>query len=64
MAQAATLQTAGGSFAFITTACGWYLFLVQMLASVDFPINLPVFDMSTVIKGASDRKKKTPENMA
>jgi hypothetical protein len=32
---------------------GWYLTLAIMLAIVDFPIHLPVFDLSTVIKGAS-----------
>ena len=34
---------------------GWWLFLAIMLAAVDFPIALPVGDLSTLIKGASDR---------
>jgi len=33
----------------------WYLTLAIMLAIVDFPILLPVFDLSTVIKGRSER---------
>lgn len=57
MAMGQTLQTASGSFLFVTILCGWYLFLVQILASVDFPINLPVFDMSTMIKGQTERLK-------
>jgi hypothetical protein len=36
---------------------GWYLVLVQLLASVDFPLNLPVGDLSRFIKGASERLK-------
>lgn len=48
---------AGAGMAFGVCLLGWYLFLIQMLAAVDFPINLPVVDLSTVIKGASDRQK-------
>ena len=51
------LQVAAGAFAFVACLCGWYLFLVQMLASVDFPVNLPVFDMSSTVKGATERRK-------
>jgi len=49
-------QTAGGAWAFVTCVCGWYLFIVQILASVDFPLSLPVGDLSTVIKGESEKK--------
>ncbi len=35
-----------------------WIFLAQMLASVDFPFQLPVGDISHVIKGGSDRVKK------
>ena len=34
---------------------GWYLLLALMLPSVDFPFNLPVGDLSHLIKGASER---------
>jgi uncharacterized protein len=34
---------------------GWYLFLAEMFAIVDFPIQLPVGDLSHIIKGASER---------
>lgn len=54
---AGKLLVGGGACSFVTTAGGWWLLLVQLLAAVDFPINLPVGDLSTVIKGASDRKK-------
>ena len=53
---ALSLQHAGGGIAFASTLVGWYVLLVQLLAAVDFPLELPVGDLSTVIKGASERK--------
>jgi hypothetical protein len=46
----------GGCF-FAASMAGWYLLLAIMLASVDMPFSIPVFDLSTVIKGMSDKKK-------
>lgn len=57
-AEAVTLQHAGGGFTFVTCLLGWYLFFIQLLASVDFPLNLPVGDLSRLIKGASERSKQ------
>jgi succinate-acetate transporter protein len=54
---ATTLQTTAGALTFIVCLLGWYLFFVQLLASVDFPLNLPVGDLSGYIKGASERAK-------
>ena len=48
-------KQAGGAFTFVTSMAGWWIFLAIMLASVDFPIALPVGDLSSVIKGASDK---------
>lgn len=53
-----TLLVATGGLTFVVSLLGWYLFLVQLLASVDMPINLPVGDLSGFIKGASERAKK------
>lgn len=50
------LQGAGGC-TFVVCLLGWYLFFVQLLAAVDFPLNLPVGDLSGYIKGASERSK-------
>jgi len=50
-----TMQHAAGGCTFVTSLLGWYLFIVQLLASVDFPLNLPVGDLSGFIKGASER---------
>ena len=33
---------------------GWYMFLAVMLAIMDLP-SLPIFDLSTRIKGVSER---------
>jgi uncharacterized protein len=50
-----TYQHAAGGLTFATSLLGWYLFFVQLLAAVDFPLNLPVGDLSRFIKGASER---------
>lgn len=52
-----TLQKAAGGLTFVVSLLGWYLFFVQLLAAVDFPLNLPVGDLSRFIKGASERAK-------
>jgi hypothetical protein len=39
---------------------GWYLLLALMLTTVDFPLNLPVGDLSQVVpSGTSLRKKRS-----
>lgn len=48
-------QHGAGGLVFAVCLLGWYLLMAQLLASVDFPINLPVGDLSKVIKGASTR---------
>jgi uncharacterized protein len=53
-----TYQHAAGGLTFAVSLLGWYLFLVQLLAAVDFPLNLPVGDLSGLIKGASERAQK------
>jgi succinate-acetate transporter protein len=53
-----TCQVAGGALTFTTTMLGWYLFFVIMLAALDFPFQLPVGDLSRMIKGASERNKE------
>ncbi len=50
---ALTLQHAGGALAFMSCLIGWYDFFVLVLLAVDFPLNLPVGDLSHVIKGAT-----------
>jgi len=54
---ATNLMHSAGGLTFVTCLLGWYLFFVQLLASVDFPLNLPVGDLSRFIKGASERAK-------
>lgn len=50
------LLTAAGGLTFVICLLGWYLFFVQLLAAVDFPLNLPVGDLSRFVKGASEKK--------
>ncbi|TVY14460.1 Protein alcS [Lachnellula arida] len=62
-ALAGRLQIAGGASLFVTCMSGWWIFSAIMLASLDFPFQIPVGDLSTFIKGASDRAKEK-ESMA
>ncbi|KAF2455069.1 GPR1/FUN34/yaaH family-domain-containing protein [Lineolata rhizophorae] len=57
-ALASRLQIAGGAVAFVTCACGWWIFVAIMLAALDFPFQVPVGDLSSVIKGASERQRE------
>jgi len=50
------LQIAAGAFVFVFCILGWYLFFALILLAVDFPFALPVGDLSTRIKSATDRK--------
>lgn len=54
----AQLAVAAGGLTFVICLLGWYLFFVQLLAAVDFPLNLPVGDLSRFIKGASEKKSE------
>lgn len=56
---ATELQIVGAGLAWAVCLLGWYLFAVQVFAAVDLPLAafMPVFDLSTHIKGASDMKK-------
>jgi len=56
-ALAVKLAEAAGAFTFVTCMCGWYIFFAIMLASVDFPFDLPLVDLSSVVKGASEKRK-------
>jgi succinate-acetate transporter protein len=57
------LNKAAGAFTFVTCMAGWWIFFAIMLAVLDFPIQIPVGDLSTMIKGFSE-KQKDRENMA
>ncbi|SLM40807.1 GPR1/FUN34/yaaH [Lasallia pustulata] len=57
-AYAGKLEIVAGAFFFVTCMAGWWIFLAQMLASVDFPIQIPVFDISHIIKPASAKLKE------
>ncbi|KAL8809344.1 MAG: hypothetical protein Q9200_003496 [Gallowayella weberi] len=59
--RASRCVVAGGAFTFVTSLAGWWIFLAIMLASLDFPVQIPVGDLSTMIKGASDKKAKVSE---
>ncbi|VZI13341.1 unnamed protein product [Fusarium fujikuroi] len=49
------LCVGAGALLFVTSFAGWYILLAILLAIVDFPIQIPVGDLSSVIKGKSER---------
>jgi len=57
-ATAGRCVVAGGAFTFVTSMAGWWIFFAIMLAALDFPFQIPVGDLSTMIKGASERKQE------
>ena len=57
MAAEQNLVIAAGACAFVTCVMGWWIFLAILLAALDFPIALPVGDLSHIIKGASEKSK-------
>jgi len=59
---AGKLIVGGGACAFVTCILGWWIFAAILLASLDFPFGLPVGDLSTMIKGATEKKKEQMEN--
>jgi succinate-acetate transporter protein len=59
---ASNLQIAAGACTFVTSMAGWWIFFAIMLAALDFPFQIPVGDLSTLIKGYSE-KAKAKENM-
>ena len=55
---------AGGSTGFVVMIIGWYLLLALMLTTVDFPLNLPVGDLSQIIpSGTGLRKRKQKKDI-
>ena len=55
------LQVAAGAFGFLAVMAGWWIFAAQMLQSVDWPIDLPVGDISHLIMGGTERKRMIAE---
>lgn len=49
------LVLGGGGCGFVCCLAGWYILFAILLAVVDFPFQLPVGDLSSVIKGRSDK---------
>ena len=50
-----SLQFVAGMFGLLASGAGWWIFFAQMLSSVDFPLQIPVGDISHMIAPASAR---------
>lgn len=55
--RAHTLIVTAGATTFIVDMLGWYIFFAILLASLDFPFQLPVVDLSRFVKGASEKRR-------
>ncbi|KAK6442178.1 hypothetical protein LTR95_001587 [Oleoguttula sp. CCFEE 5521] len=51
-------RVVGAAFAFAASMVAWYLWFSMILEAVDFPISLPVGDLSKYIKGKSEKAKR------
>ncbi|KAK6362282.1 hypothetical protein TWF730_005978 [Orbilia blumenaviensis] len=61
---AGNLQIAAGACALLTCVPGWYILLAQMLEAIDFPIQLPVGDLSQFIVSGSARRSRKADASA
>lgn len=61
MAISVTTRIAGGALAFAASIIAWYLWFSMILESVDFPIVLPVGDLTKYFKGRAERQKSERE---
>ncbi|KAK6542843.1 hypothetical protein TWF694_006783 [Orbilia ellipsospora] len=52
------LTVGAGACALVAGVCGWYIFVAQLLAALDFPFELPVGDLSGFILSATERRKR------
>lgn len=54
---ASKLVVGGGACLFVTCLAGWWIFIALMLAVVDFPFQIPVGDLSTAVRGRSEKTR-------
>lgn len=52
------LQIMAGGFLFTASMIGWYVLLALMMVCIDYPIQVPVGDLSKIVKGRSERQKE------
>ncbi|MCJ1419922.1 hypothetical protein MMC32_006278 [Xylographa parallela] len=53
------LLVVAGAIYFVADLAAWWVLFSQLLQSVDFPIQIPVGDISHIIKGYSERPKSS-----
>lgn len=53
-----------GALTFVVDMLGWYIFMAIMLASLDFPFQLPVVDLSRFVKGGSEIAKAKEQSLS
>ncbi|KAH8889455.1 hypothetical protein GQ53DRAFT_869855 [Thozetella sp. PMI_491] len=58
------LNTATGAMFFVSAMVGWYVWTSAILAAVDFPMQIPIGDLSHVIRGRSETREKSESSKA
>ena len=56
-----SLVKGAGGVSFVGTLAGWYLLVVIMLATLEFPLDLPIGDLTGLIRGANDKPTNKEE---
>jgi len=51
-----TFVKVGGMFGFVASLAGWWIFLSIMLSTMDFPVAIPVGDLSGWIRSGSQKE--------
>lgn len=57
-----TLYLGGASF-LVSCMAGWYLLIALLFVAVDFPVQLPLVNLSDWVKGYSERRKSLGERL-
>ncbi|CAM1501355.1 Fc.00g105170.m01.CDS01 [Cosmosporella sp. VM-42] len=57
-ALASKMFVGAGGCIFVTSLAGWYILVAILFEIVDFPLQLPVGDLSSVIKGRSEKMRQ------
>ncbi|KAJ6264993.1 hypothetical protein Dda_1148 [Drechslerella dactyloides] len=53
-----TLLVTAGACGLVSALSGWYILFAQLLEALDFPLQLPVGDLSHIIVSASERRSR------
>ncbi len=56
-AAARRMAISAGAVFFVAALIGWWVFAAVMLVEVDFPIQIPIGDLSNIVRGRSEKRQ-------